>query len=115
MGTDRRDKKGQQSELNERISMFNMVLNIIHYRHVLRCNDVSGSIRRETFVSFLIYVWIVVSAVGIVLLAIMVFGYTWAVYKLTIERLKNGSTFIFKPSIRSSKEDGEHTRGTDES
>ena len=42
MGTDRRDKKGQQSELNERISMFNMVLNIIHYRHVLRCDDVSG-------------------------------------------------------------------------
>ena len=42
MGTDRRDKKGQQSELNERISMFNLVLNIIHYRHVLRCNDVSG-------------------------------------------------------------------------
>lgn len=63
--------------------------------------------------SFLIYVWIVVSAVGVVLLAIMVFGYTWAVYKLTIERLKNGSTFIFKPSIHTSKEDGEHTRGTD--
>lgn len=27
--------------------MFNMVLNLIHNRHVLRCNDVSGSIRRE--------------------------------------------------------------------
>lgn len=95
--------------------MFNLVLNIIHYRHVLRCNDVSGSIRRETFVNFLIYLWIVVSAVGIVLLAIMVFGYTWAVYKLTIERLKNGSTFIFKPSVYTPKEDGKHTRGTDES
>lgn len=92
-----------------------MVLNIIRCWHVLRCNDVSGIVRREKRMNFLIYLWIVVSAVGIVLLAIMVFGYTWAVYKLTIERLKNGSTFIFKPSIRSSAKDGEHTRGTDES
>lgn len=95
--------------------MFNLVLNIVCDRHVLRCNDVSGSIRREKRMSFLIYLWIVVSAVGIVLLAIMVFGYTWALYRLTIERLKNGSTFIFKPSVHTPTEDGEHTRGTDES
>lgn len=48
MGTDRRDKKGQQSELNERISMFNLVLNIIHYWHVLRCDDVGSITGRKT-------------------------------------------------------------------
>ena len=44
MGTDRRDKKGQQSELNERISMFNMVLDLICDRHVLWNYDAGSAV-----------------------------------------------------------------------
>lgn len=51
---------------------------------------------------------VVLSIVGIAIIGAIVFGYLILILQGIIERVWNGRTDLFKSSIRSSKEDGEH-------